>query len=153
MTPMASQITSFTVVYWTVYSDADQRKIKAQRHCPLCGEFTGTGEFPAQRASNAENVSIWWRHHEYIKLHWLIYAEKKQSCRSRGIHRGHWFPTIWPLHQYLISHLPLNKKADGIWQMIFSTAFLWMKSFVFWLRFNWSLFLRVQLTITQHWFR
>ena len=23
-----------------------------------------TGEFPSQRASNAENVSIWWRHHE-----------------------------------------------------------------------------------------
>ena len=30
----------------------------------LCGEFTGTGEFPAQRASYAENVSIWWRHHD-----------------------------------------------------------------------------------------
>ena len=28
----------------------------------LCGEFTGTGEFPAQMASYAENVSIWWRH-------------------------------------------------------------------------------------------
>ena len=39
--------------------------IKAPRHWPLCGEFTGTGEFPAQRASYAENVSIWWRHHEY----------------------------------------------------------------------------------------
>ena len=25
-----------------------------------------TGEFPAQMASNAENVSIWWRHHEKI---------------------------------------------------------------------------------------
>ena len=25
-----------------------------------------TGEFPAQRASNAENVSIWWRHHGVI---------------------------------------------------------------------------------------
>ena len=24
-----------------------------------------TGEFPAQRASNAENASIWWRHHEH----------------------------------------------------------------------------------------
>ena len=24
---------------------------------------SGTGEFPAQMASNAENVSIWWRHH------------------------------------------------------------------------------------------
>ena len=31
----------------------------------LCvGNSTGTGEFPAQMASNAENVSIWWRHHE-----------------------------------------------------------------------------------------
>ena len=29
----------------------------------LCaGNSPGTGEFPAQRASNAENVSIWWRH-------------------------------------------------------------------------------------------
>ena len=29
----------------------------------MCGEFIGTGEFPAQMASNVENVSIWWRHH------------------------------------------------------------------------------------------
>ena len=41
-----------------------KENIKAPRHWPLCGEFTGTGEFPAQRASNAENVSIWWRHHD-----------------------------------------------------------------------------------------
>ena len=40
-----------------------KENIKAPRHWPLCGEFTGTGEFPAQRASYAENVSIWWRHH------------------------------------------------------------------------------------------
>ena len=40
-----------------------QSHIKAARHRSLCGEFTGTGEFPAQRASYAENVSIWWRHH------------------------------------------------------------------------------------------
>ena len=26
-----------------------------------------TGEFPAQMASNAENVSIWWRHHGYMR--------------------------------------------------------------------------------------
>ena len=32
-------------------------------------------------------------------------------------------------------------------------AFSWMKSFEFWLKFHLSLFLRVQLTITQHWFR
>ena len=30
----------------------------------LCGRNSPvTGEFPSQRASNAENVSIWWRHH------------------------------------------------------------------------------------------
>ena len=40
-----------------------KENIKVPRHWPLCGEFTGTGEFPAQRASYAENVSIWWRHH------------------------------------------------------------------------------------------
>ena len=41
-----------------------KENIKAPRHWLLCGEFSGTGEFPAQRASIAENVSIWWRHHE-----------------------------------------------------------------------------------------
>ena len=30
------------------------------------GNSPVTGEFPAQRASNAENVSIWWRHHVII---------------------------------------------------------------------------------------
>ena len=31
----------------------------------LCaGNSPVTGEFPAQMASNAENASIWWRHHE-----------------------------------------------------------------------------------------
>ena len=35
----------------------------------LCaGNSPGTGEFPAQMASNAENVSIWWRHHEPILI-------------------------------------------------------------------------------------
>ena len=30
----------------------------------LCARNSpGTGEFPAQMASDAENVSIWWRHH------------------------------------------------------------------------------------------
>ena len=36
------------------------KKTSKLRVTGLCG---GTGEFPAQMASNAENVSIWWRHH------------------------------------------------------------------------------------------
>ena len=61
MTAVASQITSFTVVYSIVYSDADQRKHQNS------ASLADPGEFPAQRASNAENVSIWWRHHDSSK--------------------------------------------------------------------------------------
>ena len=33
----------------------------------LCvGKSPGTGEFPAQMASYAENISIWWRHHDTV---------------------------------------------------------------------------------------
>ena len=41
MNALASQITSLTIVYSPAYLDADQRKHKAPRHWPLCGEFTG----------------------------------------------------------------------------------------------------------------
>ena len=64
MTMMASQITSLTVVYSTVYSDADQRRHQSSASLAWCGEFTGTGEFPVQRASFAKNVSIWWGLHD-----------------------------------------------------------------------------------------
>ena len=36
----------------------NKENIKTLRHWPLCGEF------PSQRASNAENVSISWHHHD-----------------------------------------------------------------------------------------
>ena len=44
-------------------------------------------------------------------------------------------------------------KMDAISQMTFTNAFFWMKMFEFRLKFHWSLFLRAQLAIFQHWFR
>ena len=44
-------------------------------------------------------------------------------------------------------------KMDAISQTTFSSAFSWMKMFEFRLKFHWSLFLMVQLTIFHHWFR
>ena len=42
------------------------KKTSKLRVTGLCaGNSPKTGEFPAQMASNAENVSIWWRHHAY----------------------------------------------------------------------------------------
>ena len=43
------------------------KKTSKLRVTGLCaGKSPGTGEFPAQMASNAENASIWWRHHVEI---------------------------------------------------------------------------------------
>ena len=65
MGAMAPQITSLAIVYPTVYSGTDQRKYQSSASLAFCaGNSPGIGEFPAQLASNAENVSIWWRHHD-----------------------------------------------------------------------------------------
>ena len=58
MGTIASQITSLTIVYSTVYSDADQRKHQSSASLAFVW-----GIHPGQMASNAENVSIWWRHY------------------------------------------------------------------------------------------
>ena len=46
------------------------------------GNSPGTGEFPAQRASNAENVSIWWRHHAYrvYSQHDILKSVDHRKC-------------------------------------------------------------------------
>ena len=44
----------------------ESKKTAKLRVAGLCaGNSPGIGEFPAQMASNAENVSIWWRHHDF----------------------------------------------------------------------------------------
>ena len=45
------------------------KKTSKLRVTGLCAENSpGTGEFPAQKASNEENVSIWWRHHGNFQM-------------------------------------------------------------------------------------
>ena len=54
MSTIAAQITSLTIVYLTVYSGADQRKHQSSASLAFVrGNSPGTGEFPAQMASNA----------------------------------------------------------------------------------------------------
>ena len=51
------------------------KKTSKLRVTGLCaGNSPGTGEFPAQMASNAENVSIGWRHHDEMCLHFIIHT-------------------------------------------------------------------------------
>ena len=73
---MASQITSIASLLFAQPFIQTQIKdnIKAPRHCPLWGNPSVTGGIPSQRASNADNGSIWWRRHDaYIRCAYPCY--------------------------------------------------------------------------------
>ena len=61
---IAPHITSLTIVLLNRLFRRRSKKTSKLRFTGLCvGNSPETGEFPAQMASNAKNVSIWWRHH------------------------------------------------------------------------------------------
>ena len=64
MGAMASQIAGLTIVYWITLFRRRSKKTSKLRVTGLCmGNSPATAEFPAQIASNAETVSIWWCYH------------------------------------------------------------------------------------------
>ena len=116
MGTMASQITSLTIVYSTVYSRRRSKKTSKLRVTGLCaGNSPVTGEFPAQRASNVENVSIWWRHH----VQWILF----DSCWVYDIRIRAWINNcqlgflydviihpylLWLLRHVNLAHMWMN---------------------------------------------
>ena len=106
----ASEITSLTIVYSAVYLGADKKTSKL-RVTGLCAENSPvTGEFPAQRAINAENVSIWCFHHVVYNdrhLSNLFYTIQNKFRMHDNLRQ--WFPVFqldiiynetffWPIH-------------------------------------------------------
>ena len=71
MVAMASQFTRLTIIYWTVYSDTAQRKHQNSASLAFVRGIHRDRWIPAQMASNAENVSILWRHH-VLKHSWFM---------------------------------------------------------------------------------
>ena len=83
MSTITSQITSPTVVYSTVYSDADQRKHQSSRHWPLCGPVNSPHKGPVTREMFPfDDVII------LNEKWWLPGAVKKASSGSKE----HWWP-------------------------------------------------------------
>ena len=62
-----------------------RRSKKTSKPC-VTGLWAGnspvTGEFPAQRACSAENVSIWWRHHVIFTWHHSYSMPYLYSCNT-----------------------------------------------------------------------
>ena len=97
-------------------------------------------------------------------LHILISMTQLMSLISMTTHVRHLHdncsayhlgkPVVWRGQSDYWNHVALSlDKMAAVSQTIFSGAFSWMKSLVFWFKFHWSLFLVAQLTITQYWFR
>ena len=113
MSAMASQITSFTIDYSTVYSGADQRKHQSSASLAgLCeGNSPVTSKFPTQRASNAENVSIWWRHHEIYGNQFsnqLQWHDLTLKCREISSDLVSHFERRDPAHKYAKESLKIR---------------------------------------------
>ena len=76
------------------------KKTSKLRVTGLCAENSPeTGEFPAQMASNAEKVSIWWRHHVVWGGGWgVMYSEEHWfSSKDHCTQLQATFSTFWPL--------------------------------------------------------
>ena len=100
-----------------------KENIKARCHWPVIGEF------PSQIASNAENVSTWWRHHakdRALNLHDLLNLipggrlNKKDGLTRYGnshvikwIHLPRYWPFVWGIHRF-----PMKSPHKGQWRGI-----------------------------------
>ena len=88
---VTSQITNLTIVYSTVYSGADKKKTPKLRVTVLCeGNSPVTGEFPAQRASNAMQHDVhlctYWYVREQHDIVTLVWVFQYPSSLRRGTH-------------------------------------------------------------------
>ena len=78
------------------------------------GNSPVTGEFPAQMASNAENVFIWWRHHEYRGCWFSSHGGHPAGSR-------HQYPRYWQIMRNI-----LMSATKGSNQELLSPGLLWL---------------------------
>ena len=106
-------------------------------------------QWPSGNDNNANN-------NEWYITHGLQYdivvAGVLESCHNDTLQ---YLKSTWCFRsdRALLTHWGRDKMAANF-LMTFSNAFSWMKICAFWLKYHWKmLFLRVQLTIIQYWFR
>ena len=114
MSKMATQITDVSFVCSIVCSGPDERK--HQRSPSLA-----FGWFPSQKASNTDNVSIWWHHHLFsLHQHINVWMTKWKH-----------FPRYWPFVRG-INRSSVNSPYKGQWRgvLMFSLICAWISGWV-----------------------
>ena len=84
MTTTASRMTSPTAVYSTFYSDANQRKHQRSASLAFVWGIHRDRWIPRTKASYAENVSIWWRHHGIFTVTFVITGSQEQQSTTQA---------------------------------------------------------------------
>ena len=136
MGAMASQITSPAIVYSTVYSGADQRKHQSSVSLAFVRGFhRGPVNSPHTRAINAENVSIWWRHHGKQKV-WTIATPNTYNL-----------PITWT-YTYIFDHF--NKHIGGNRLHVFP-KWVYRTNTGIGLSYNWKQPLAQAIILNQCW--
>ena len=84
--------------------------------------------------------------------HEFICATNSHACQPSGGPGDSRSSSEFPQEPLALTHWGRDKMT-AVSQTTFSKALSWMKMYKFWIKFHWRLFLKVQLTIFQHWFR
>ena len=96
------------------------KKTSKLRVSGLCaGNSPMTGEFPTQRASNAVNVSIWWRHHGLSVLSSKNFGIDIWVERRTATHDTHWL-----LVEKMQNWTPQNIEQEG--RNLITNEFHWV---------------------------
>ena len=81
-------------------------KLRVTGHC--AGNSPVTGEFPVQRASNAVNLSIWWRHHDCRIWNFARSSHPSDLSRIPVYHFNVFIYSLFYFHLYILSSLQLS---------------------------------------------
>ena len=81
---------------FSLLSRHTSKKISNLRVTGLCeGDPPVTGRFPSQRAANAENISIWWRHHVIYVQPWSLLCYLQHCLKFNQVITTLWIQQPW----------------------------------------------------------
>ena len=130
--------------------------LRLQPHLPGATEFKLAASYHKKKYCNMHTTLHWQKIKHTPALNpqkWPMY-EISPSWQVMGVSYAYIFLIeFWLFYNRIFNTLRPRYKMAAILQIAFSNAISWMKIYEFRLRFHWSFFLRVKLTIFQHWFR